>query len=44
MFHSAATLKFDEELKKAVEQNVRSVMRIMDICDRLPKMEVSIST
>lgn len=42
VFHSAATLKFDEELKIAVDQNVRSVMRLMDICDRLPKIEVSI--
>ncbi|KAI5631109.1 male sterility protein domain-containing protein [Phthorimaea operculella] len=46
VFHSAATLKFDEELKQAVEQNVRSVMRVMDICDRLPHMEafVHVST
>ncbi|XP_049883826.1 putative fatty acyl-CoA reductase CG5065 [Pectinophora gossypiella] len=42
VFHSAATLKFDEELRKAVDQNVRSVMRLMDICDRLPNVEAFI--
>lgn len=41
VFHSAATLKFDEELQKAVEQNVLSVIRLMDICDKLPNIEVS---
>lgn len=46
VFHSAATLKFDEALGKAVEQNVRSVIRLMDICDRLPNIEafVHVST
>ncbi|CAK1546402.1 unnamed protein product [Leptosia nina] len=42
VFHSAATLKFDEELQKAVEQNVLSVIRLMDICDTLPNMEALI--
>ncbi|XP_045508710.1 putative fatty acyl-CoA reductase CG5065 isoform X1 [Colias croceus] len=40
VFHSAATLKFDEALHKAVEQNVLSVIRLMDICDTLPNIEV----
>ncbi|CAF4888010.1 unnamed protein product [Pieris macdunnoughi] len=39
VFHSAATLKFDEALPKAVEQNVLSVIRLMDICDYLPNIE-----
>ncbi|XP_073965485.1 putative fatty acyl-CoA reductase CG5065 isoform X1 [Choristoneura fumiferana] len=46
VFHSAATLKFDEELRKAVDQNVRSVMRLMELCDTLPDMQafVHVST
>ncbi|XP_064076093.1 putative fatty acyl-CoA reductase CG5065 isoform X1 [Vanessa tameamea] len=46
VFHSAATLKFDEPLPSAVEQNVLSVMRLMDICDTLPNLQalVHVST
>ncbi|KAJ8706436.1 hypothetical protein PYW08_011062 [Mythimna loreyi] len=40
VFHSAATLKFDEPLGVAVEQNLRSVITLMDICDQLPNMQV----
>ncbi|XP_075988907.1 putative fatty acyl-CoA reductase CG5065 [Anticarsia gemmatalis] len=40
VFHSAATLKFDEPLGAAVEQNLRSVLTLMDICDQLPAMQV----
>lgn len=40
VFHSAATLKFDEPLNVAVEQNLRSVITLMDICDQLPNMQV----
>lgn len=40
VFHSAATLKFDEPLAVAVEQNLRSVLTLMDICDQLPIMQV----
>ncbi|KAJ0182913.1 hypothetical protein K1T71_000889 [Dendrolimus kikuchii] len=42
VFHSAATLKFDEALNIAVDQNVKSVIRLMDICDKLPNMEAFI--
>ncbi|XP_063545690.1 putative fatty acyl-CoA reductase CG5065 isoform X2 [Cydia strobilella] len=42
VFHSAATLKFDEELRKAVDQNVRSVMRLLELCDKLPNMQAFI--
>ncbi|XP_022824171.1 putative fatty acyl-CoA reductase CG5065 [Spodoptera litura] len=42
VFHSAATLKFDEPLSVAVEQNVRPVLTLMDICDQLPNMQVFI--
>ncbi|XP_053622005.1 putative fatty acyl-CoA reductase CG5065 [Plodia interpunctella] len=46
VFHSAATLKFDEAMKMAVEQNVLSVIRLLEICDRLPNMQafVHVST
>ncbi|KAJ8707608.1 hypothetical protein PYW07_011285 [Mythimna separata] len=42
VFHSAATLKFDEPLRVAVDQNVRSVQRLLEICDKLPNMEAFI--
>nr|AYE54244.1 fatty acyl reductase [Grapholita molesta] len=42
VFHSAATLKFDEELRKAVDQNVRSVIRLLELCDKLPNMQAFI--
>lgn len=46
VFHSAATLKFNEPLRQAVNQNIRSVIRLMDICDQLPNMQafVHVST
>nr|ADD62440.1 fatty-acyl CoA reductase III [Yponomeuta evonymella] len=46
VFHVAATLKFDEELRKAVEENLRSIMRLLNICDSLPHIEalVHVST
>uniref|UniRef100_A0A2A4JMW7 Fatty acyl-CoA reductase n=1 Tax=Heliothis virescens TaxID=7102 RepID=A0A2A4JMW7_HELVI len=40
VFHSAATLKFDEPLGAALQQNVHSVVTLMDICDQLPNMQV----
>ncbi|KAF9812495.1 hypothetical protein SFRURICE_018983 [Spodoptera frugiperda] len=42
VFHSAATLKFDEPLAAAAEQNVRPVLTLMDICDQLPNVQVFI--
>nr|AGR49326.1 fatty-acyl CoA reductase 6 [Agrotis ipsilon] len=38
VFHSAATLKFDEPLRVAIDQNVRSVQRLLEICDKLPNI------
>ncbi|CAH2056163.1 unnamed protein product, partial [Iphiclides podalirius] len=40
VFHSAATLKFDEPLPMAVRQNVLSAIRVMELCDQLPHVEV----
>ncbi|XP_053621814.1 fatty acyl-CoA reductase 1-like isoform X2 [Plodia interpunctella] len=42
VFHSAATVKFNEALKIAIEQNVLSVIRLLEICDRLPNMQAFI--
>ncbi|KAF9799845.1 hypothetical protein SFRURICE_017079 [Spodoptera frugiperda] len=42
VFHSAATLKFDEPLPVAIDQNVRSVQRLLDICDQLPNMQLAV--
>lgn len=44
MFHVAATLKFDEELRKATDENLRSVTRLLEICDQLPHIDVSAPT
>lgn len=40
VFHNAATLKFDEALRKAVDQNVRGLLSLVDVCDALPNLEV----
>ncbi|RVE43069.1 hypothetical protein evm_012300 [Chilo suppressalis] len=40
VFNSAATVKLEEELSSAVETNVLSVMRLLDICDQLPNLAV----
>ncbi|XP_072948654.1 putative fatty acyl-CoA reductase CG5065 [Epargyreus clarus] len=42
VFHSAATLKFDEALQTAVQQNVLSIIRLMEVCDKLPNMDALI--
>ncbi|CAB3232268.1 unnamed protein product [Arctia plantaginis] len=42
VFHSAATVKFDEVLDVSVEQNLRSVLKVMDICDQLPMIQVMV--
>lgn len=39
VFHSAATLKFDEPLPAAVQQNVTSVVRVLELCDALPRIQ-----
>ncbi|XP_049887078.1 fatty acyl-CoA reductase 1-like [Pectinophora gossypiella] len=40
VFHSAATVKLQGELKQSVDQNLRSVMSLMDLCDTLPNLKV----
>ncbi|KAM3955485.1 fatty acyl-CoA reductase 1-like [Aphomia sociella] len=46
VFHTAATVKFNEELRKAIVQNVVSVIGLLDICDKLPHVQalVHVST
>ena len=41
VFHSAATIKFDEELTKAVNLNVVAVYTIIEICKRMKRLQVS---
>lgn len=38
VFHSAATVKFDEELKTAIEMNVMGTRRLLDLCRRMTKL------
>lgn len=42
VFHSAAIVKFNEALDVAVEQNLRSVLKVMDVCDQLPMIQVTL--
>ncbi|GMR60428.1 hypothetical protein PMAYCL1PPCAC_30623, partial [Pristionchus mayeri] len=39
VFHCAATVRFDEPLKRAVEVNVNGVSRVLSLCNRMPKLE-----
>ncbi|CAH1786736.1 unnamed protein product [Owenia fusiformis] len=46
VFHSAATVKFDEQLKLSVQMNVLGVQKIIELCQKLTKLEalVHVST
>jgi len=46
VFHSAATVKFDEDLTKSVAMNVEAVYSLLDICKKIRKLEavVHVST
>jgi thioester reductase-like protein len=41
VFHSAATVKFDETLKMAVGMNILGTKRIVQLCHKMLKLEVS---
>ena len=41
VFHSAATIRFNEELKTALEMNVKGPMRLLEICRQMKRLEVS---
>lgn len=38
VFHSAATVKFDEPLKQAVDTNVLATRRMVELCNKLPNL------
>ncbi|XP_052801247.1 fatty acyl-CoA reductase 1-like [Mya arenaria] len=38
VFHSAATIKFDEEMKLSAEMNVSGVKSMLEICKKLPNL------
>jgi len=40
VFHSAATVRFDEDLKKAIEMNVEGPRRMLQICKKMKKLQV----
>ncbi|XP_077559525.1 fatty acyl-CoA reductase 1-like [Haemaphysalis longicornis] len=46
VFHSAATVNFNEPLKRAVELNVLGTRRVVDLCKRMPNLRaiVHVST
>lgn len=41
VFHSAATVKFDEDLKLALDINLQGTKRIIELCKSLKHLEVS---
>lgn len=41
VFNNAATVKLWVALHDAVSQNVLSAIHLMDLCDKLPALEVS---
>lgn len=42
VFHSAATVKFDEALKSAVEMNLKGTMRLIELVRKLDRLDVSL--
>ena len=46
VFHSAATVKFDEALKSAVDMNLKGTMRLIELCRKMERLEalVHVST
>lgn len=41
VFHSAATVKFDEPLKTSVEFNVLGTRRVIQLCHKMPLLKVN---
>lgn len=44
VFHSAATVKFDEPLKQSVAMNVNGTQSLTQLCLNMPKLEVIAQT
>jgi len=42
VFHSAATVKFNEELKSAVEMNLKGTKRVLELCHKMRQLEAFI--
>ena len=42
VFHSAATIRFNEELKTALDMNVKGPMQLLEICRKMKRLEVSL--
>lgn len=42
VFHSAATVKFDEPLKRSVDMNVLGTRRLVELCHKMKKLEALI--
>jgi thioester reductase-like protein len=42
VFHSAATVRFDDPLKFSIQMNVVSVDRLIDLCHKMAKIEALI--
>ncbi|XP_076312926.1 putative fatty acyl-CoA reductase CG5065 isoform X1 [Tachypleus tridentatus] len=38
VFHSAATVKFDEPLKRSVEMNILGTRRLVELCHKMPHL------
>lgn len=42
VIHCAATVRFNDTLKSAIELNIKGVNRMIKLCKRMPKLDVSI--
>lgn len=43
VFNSAATVRFDEDLRTAVDLNVKGPQRLMNVCHQMKRLEVATS-
>lgn len=43
VFHSAATVKFDEKLKLSVTINMLGTQRLVELCNRMTNLEALVS-
>lgn len=43
VYHSAATVRFDEPMKIAVNMNIIGVKKIIDLCKQMKNVEVSVA-
>ena len=42
VFHSAATVKFNEKIREAIDINVKGTMKMMDLCKKMNDLKVSL--